>query len=653
MCESRMTLWNSSSMCIMTSFVLDSDAAAMDTHSALVAALTAASIASSYAKPLAALGWELRDLHKLSPTALGRVADDAHMPALQKRKFVEHFHVAPTSRTSSSPILSRAARSAQSPALHAVQVPQTVSSRGPATTRKPMAWAARSAQSPALHAVQAPQTGSSRRPAATRKPMAAHPPLAARLSAAEEAGRARVAQIRSAQTARRPPETVAPPRLPPAPLQNCSQRIGSMPRASAFTFHEEADCLVNVAAFAQALNAIGPWPTSWHEQQPAAIHAYNRLQRLPLPVGGLRDTCRRIALDGEPLDTLLHPARWSSAACFWFGRLQKRIIDSGALTACAAECASCETLYATSNSLAHFRCERAQPQGWLLPAHAEATGKRLSAPPPLSSRARSTACDFPAKGQVGLLLPSLSPLLPLAKLHTGPTGQISHGASRGHVGSTNWCVGNVSAASSRWSLEGRSRYATWPNLNNAPFLSGGVLRSHADLVLFDFESVAFGEQESAPSGAAAEARATVVYVRAGHAVARFFNDLAPKLRGPYVLITGGTDACAPPANLEHKLEDPKLVAWFARNPATVHPKLQPLPTGVDSGNATLYTRALALAARVRKDRLVYASFTVRADSSSRDRQDALSAVRKLGGKTTAAFWHVSPPSCPKWRTFST
>ena len=101
-----------------------------------------------------------------------------------------------------------------------------------------------------------------------------------------------------------------------------------------------------------------------------------------------------------------------------------------------------------------------------------------------SARLAPFACSrLPTEAQLHSRLPSLSPLLPLrrpslptsTRTATSPT---SRGAFTRTLAAppaaTNWC-GNVSGVGS-WSLEGRSRYLTWPQLSGAPFLSAGSLR---------------------------------------------------------------------------------------------------------------------------------------------------------------------------------
>ena len=444
--------------------------------------------------------------------------------------------------------------------------------------------------------------------------------------------------------------TAMPP-LPAAAVSECTQSIGAAPKPNEYTF-EPTPCLMNVDAFVAAIHTIGPWPSSWEEQQPDALMAYNRLQALPLAVGGTRRGCQRVMLGIEPLVSALSPSRWDQSRCFWFGGLRTDVMARDAHR-CTRLCQACRVNRTSATSLqSFFDCAHAQPQAYLRPLPAtEKPARRSSASPP-----RPEACGLPTELQIGLRPPSLSPLLPLpaggaaSRLRLPPRPSVLAGPfiSRSRTG--NWCS-NVSVTAA-WSLEGRRRYDSWPKTSGAPFLSGAALRSHADSVLFDFESIAPPAKLSTTTGAPATPsdRATplIVYVRAGHAVGRFFREARPHLGGrPYVLVTGGTDACAPPANLEHHLDDdPLLLAWFARNPSAVHPKLQPLPTGVDTANTSLYARALALAPSVQKDRLVYASFTLRADKSRKDREEALEAMRRIGAPA-GAFWHAAPPRLPE------
>lgn len=404
--------------------------------------------------------------------------------------------------------------------------------------------------------------------------------------------------------------------------------------------------------------------------------AYNRLQALPLPVGG-HERCVRAMLGGTPVEELLTPAGWDASKCFNFALMQRQTLEMAA--SCRRDCHVCTvrntshvTLSASavaasaidspssrpaSARLSYFDCAGgSQPQYWLRPPPQPRRGERQADAHRAStthSQSTSECASLPTELQSHLRLPSLSPLDP----------EQPYSPRRGR--SSNWCR-NVSLGV--WSSEGRRRYPTWPHWSGAPLLSGAALRSHSDIVLFDFDALAVpSPYRAAPPNAAerpavTEAAATsatasatggsppptaavrplIVYVRAGDAVGRFFAEVHRRLPAPYVLVSGGTDACAPPRNLEQHLDSPKLLAWFARNPSTVHPKLQPLPTGCDVSNVSLWMRALALAPAVARDKLLYASFSMRPGAAQHDRKAALEAAQRIGA-TAGAHWHVATP----------
>ncbi|MDF0600153.1 hypothetical protein P1J78_05365 [Psychromarinibacter sp. C21-152] len=67
---------------------------------------------------------------------------------------------------------------------------------------------------------------------------------------------------------------------------------------------------------------------------------------------------------------------------------------------------------------------------------------------------------------------------------------------------------------------------------------------------------------------------------------RFARRVLPRLKGPFTLVTGNsTDALRPgqvrKETLEAILGHPRLIRWHAQNLAMAHPKLAPLPLGLD------------------------------------------------------------------------
>jgi len=67
----------------------------------------------------------------------------------------------------------------------------------------------------------------------------------------------------------------------------------------------------------------------------------------------------------------------------------------------------------------------------------------------------------------------------------------------------------------------------------------------------------------------------------------------PRIKARYALITHNSDFPAPVLSTQHDfsstLDSPRLIAWFAQNPSTVHPKLHPLPQGFPINTKTFST----------------------------------------------------------------
>ena len=72
-------------------------------------------------------------------------------------------------------------------------------------------------------------------------------------------------------------------------------------------------------------------------------------------------------------------------------------------------------------------------------------------------------------------------------------------------------------------------------------------------------------------------------------VGAFVQHIMPRITVPFVLVTGSSDFSAPLmsgsegalATARAALDNPLLVAWFAQNPDMLHPKLVPVPIGID------------------------------------------------------------------------
>ena len=82
------------------------------------------------------------------------------------------------------------------------------------------------------------------------------------------------------------------------------------------------------------------------------------------------------------------------------------------------------------------------------------------------------------------------------------------------------------------------------------------------------------------------APSSVIYVQTTMLL-KFFNDVHPKLRSPYFLITGSADQETPASGV-HWLDDvsgdgatPKLLHWFGQNGNSAHPRFTQLPIGIN------------------------------------------------------------------------
>jgi len=70
------------------------------------------------------------------------------------------------------------------------------------------------------------------------------------------------------------------------------------------------------------------------------------------------------------------------------------------------------------------------------------------------------------------------------------------------------------------------------------------------------------------------------------ALSNFTQNFLSKIESPFTLVTGDSDVAITDlylnsTNIVHLLENEKLITWFAQNLATSHPKLKPLPIGMD------------------------------------------------------------------------
>lgn len=105
-----------------------------------------------------------------------------------------------------------------------------------------------------------------------------------------------------------------------------------------------------------------------------------------------------------------------------------------------------------------------------------------------------------------------------------------------------------------------------------PFISGDTFRAHCDYAY---------DEISKSLNPAAVAEKSTIFVN-GDILGEFLERVHPRIRHPYILIVHNTD-CPIPGPYSACLDDPKILALFTQNPdRTDHPKLFPLPIGVEN-----------------------------------------------------------------------
>ena len=114
------------------------------------------------------------------------------------------------------------------------------------------------------------------------------------------------------------------------------------------------------------------------------------------------------------------------------------------------------------------------------------------------------------------------------------------------------------------------RHATTDRPSSYPYITGDTIRSFADHVFDETTDAAdwAGRAASVKHG-------DIVFLKTDY-MARFFGAVFPRAQHAFVLATHNSDFGAP-AEFSSFLDDPKLLAWYAINPDTVHPKLTAMP----------------------------------------------------------------------------
>jgi hypothetical protein len=161
------------------------------------------------------------------------------------------------------------------------------------------------------------------------------------------------------------------------------------------------------------------------------------------------------------------------------------------------------------------------------------------------------------------------------------------------------------------------KYSSNPRPTSHPFISGDGFRSMAQHVF---------EVHGANVDADKISEGDIVFVQSDMLV-DFFDTVHPKIGNRYILITHNGDRNISEEDIE--LMDDKIIHWFAQNPLIEHPKVTPIPIGLENahywhaGKISLYKNA---AIEKNKNGRILVAFSVATNKAVR--QNVLNELRK-------------------------
>jgi hypothetical protein len=156
--------------------------------------------------------------------------------------------------------------------------------------------------------------------------------------------------------------------------------------------------------------------------------------------------------------------------------------------------------------------------------------------------------------------------------------------------------------------------------SSEPYISGDSFRALADHVVEGGERIVRGRVREGD----------VVFV-AGHELERFRSECLPAIDARFVLVSHNSDF-----NIDEEVaamaDDPRIIRWFAQNCLVRHPKIVPIPIGLENkshynfGVVRDFAR-VARASSLKKPRILY-GFAV--GTNEGERGPALEALRSSG-----------------------
>lgn len=158
----------------------------------------------------------------------------------------------------------------------------------------------------------------------------------------------------------------------------------------------------------------------------------------------------------------------------------------------------------------------------------------------------------------------------------------------------------------------------------APYITGDNFRLFCDHII----------DETQPSFDPSKVNCGDTIFLSGVFLEKFFSACHPFIKYPYILLTHNCDSSVPSGytamggfpnkNFRAFVDDPKIFAWFGQNVDLVHPKLIPIPIGLQNEHwGSSYPEKIELVKRHQlgacKNHLLYGNFRV-GTSNPKDRQ---------------------------------
>lgn len=135
-----------------------------------------------------------------------------------------------------------------------------------------------------------------------------------------------------------------------------------------------------------------------------------------------------------------------------------------------------------------------------------------------------------------------------------------------------------------------------------PYVTGDAFRSISDHIFDETHQFIIPKEVK---------KADVIFVKTD-LLEDFFYNYHKKIHNPYILITHNSDD-ETPNKFEKYLDDKKIIAWFSQNVIKKHPKLIPIPIGIDNrywGNKKFHSfrKIVANQNMHKKNKLLYQNF---------------------------------------------